>query len=111
MGDVVRTRLPLTLVSALGSLIVFALFGGGGENTHTRDESSVGPLGLIMLIPVMVVDGRAMEKRHIITEKITGSRIGLIIVISNRLLIATHVHTVRSLPHYFGVVLVASLLA
>ena len=31
MGDVVRSRLPLTLVSAAGSLIVFALFGEIGR--------------------------------------------------------------------------------
>src|SRR5690625_5835333 len=79
MKDVVRTHLPLTLVSALGTQIIFALFGGGGEITHTPDESSVGPLGLIMLIPFIVVVGLAMAKRHIITALIWGSIIGLII--------------------------------
>lgn len=79
MGDVVRSRLPLTLVSAAGSLIVFALFGGGGEITHTPDEASIGPLGLIMLIPFIVVVGLAMARRHIITALIWGSIVGIII--------------------------------
>lgn len=81
MGDVVKSRLPLALTAAAVSVVVFAIFGGGGEVVEQSTGGS-GPIGLIQIIPFAVVLTLAMMKRHLFVSLtwgiITGIAIGLI---------------------------------
>ncbi|WP_105567578.1 Na+/H+ antiporter NhaC family protein [Microbacterium halophytorum] len=81
MGDVVRSRLPLALTAAAVSIVVFAIFGGGGEVVE-QSASGTGPIGLIQIIPFAVVLTLAMMKRHLFVSLtwgiIAGIAIGLV---------------------------------
>lgn len=80
MGDVVRSRLRLSLSAAAISVIVLAIFGGGGE---VADDAGVGadtePIGLIMLIPFAIVIYSALRKRHIVESLLWGSLSGIVL--------------------------------
>jgi Na+/H+ antiporter NhaC len=86
MGDVVRTRLPLSLTAAAVSLVVFAIFGGGGEVTGRQIGSGATPLGLIMTVPFAVVIFFAMRRHHIIAALTWGSLTALVLGVATGLL-------------------------
>lgn len=73
MGEVVRSRLPLALSAAGVALVVFAVFGGGGEVGDRQIEAVASPLGLIMVIPFVLVIFLAMRRHHIIVSLTWGS--------------------------------------
>ncbi|WP_311950915.1 Na+/H+ antiporter NhaC family protein [Halomonas piscis] len=73
MGDVVKTRLPLTLVSAVFAFLVFAIFGGGGQASEINVDTDVSPLGLIMVIPFIVVVALALRRNHILIALVWGT--------------------------------------
>lgn len=73
MGDVVRSRLPLALISAAIAVVVFAIFGGGGQETARQVPVDATPLGLVMIIPFAVVIFLALRRQHIISALTWGS--------------------------------------
>lgn len=73
MGDVVRTRLPLSLAAAAVSLVVFAVFGGGGQITGQRVDTDPSPAGLVMVVPFVLVIVLSMRRHHIIAALSWGS--------------------------------------
>lgn len=73
MGEVVRSRLPLALSAAGVAVVVFAVFGGGGEVTGDQIEAAAGPLGLIMVIPFALVILLALRRNHILVSLMWGS--------------------------------------
>lgn len=73
MGDVVRSRLPLSLSAAAVALVVFGIFGGGGEVTGRQVEAEATPVGLVMVIPFALVIFLAMRRQHIIASLTWGS--------------------------------------
>tara|TARA_B110000503_G_scaffold96499_1_gene145102 strand:- start:788 stop:2236 length:1449 start_codon:yes stop_codon:yes gene_type:complete len=74
MADVVRSRLPLALVSAAVAVVVFAIFGGGSQGVSVeRIGVDANPWGLAMLIPFLVVLVLAMRRFPIIIALIWGS--------------------------------------
>lgn len=86
MGDVVRSRLPLALSAAGLSIVVFAIFGGGGEVTGHRIGADATPLGLLMIIPFAVVIFLAMRGQHIIASLTWGTLAALFLGIVTGLL-------------------------
>ena len=73
MGDVVRSRLPLSLSAAAVAAVVFAVFGGGGEQSARALGADATPLGLVMIVPFAIVIVLAMRGQHIITALTWGS--------------------------------------
>lgn len=73
MGDVVRTRLPLSLSAAAVALVVFAVFGGGGEMSSRDAGADPTAVGLVMIVPFVLVIFLAMRRHHIIAALAWGS--------------------------------------
>lgn len=73
MADVVKSRLPLALISAAVTIVVLGIFGGGGEIAENRIAVEANPLGLFMLIPFTIVIFLAMRRHHIIIALMWGS--------------------------------------
>lgn len=86
MGQVVKTRLPLSLTSAALCLPVLAIFGGGGTKHETEVTSSATPLGLLMIVPFVVVIMLSMRRRHIIESLAWGSIVAVVIGVVTGLL-------------------------
>ncbi|RNE49071.1 sodium:proton antiporter [Corynebacterium alimapuense] len=82
MADVVKSRLPLSLISAAITIGILAIFGGGGEVTTNRIDVDANPLGLLMIIPFGVVIYLAIRRYHIIIALTWGilSAIGIGVV-------------------------------
>lgn len=59
ISEVVKSRLPMTLIAGGISLVFFALFGGGGETISPEAAQAIletaDPAGLVMLIPAVLV--------------------------------------------------------
>ncbi|HLS62388.1 MAG TPA: Na+/H+ antiporter NhaC family protein [Ruania sp.] len=79
MGDVVRTRLPLALVAAAASAVVFAFTGGGGTVQESPLTNEAAPIGLLQVIPFAIVIVLAMRKQHIIVS-LTWGIVGAIVI-------------------------------
>lgn len=94
MGDVVRTRLPLSLTAALISIIIFAIFGGGGTVVNNAVEHVYSPMGLIMIVPFVVVIILAMSKQHIIAALMWGSLIALILGVATNLISVSDIFSI-----------------
>ncbi len=74
MRDVVRSRTPLALVAATISVIVFLIFGGGGEvKVLPEIAATLNPMGILMLVPLVIVVIAALKGRHIIESLIYGN--------------------------------------
>lgn len=73
MGDVVRSRLPLSLSAAAVAAVVFAVFGGGGEVSGRGPGADATAVGLVMIVPFVLVIVLAMRGHHIITALTWGS--------------------------------------
>lgn len=73
MGDVVKTRLPLSLTSAAIAAVVFAIFGGGGTVSDQVADADTSAIGLTMIIPFALVIVLAISRRHIIEALLWGS--------------------------------------
>ncbi|WP_435198200.1 Na+/H+ antiporter NhaC family protein [Janibacter sp. GS2] len=73
MGDVVKSRLPLALISAAVSMVVLAFVGGGGSTTTNSIDVDANPVGLLMMIPFFVVIVLAMKRVNIVISLIWGS--------------------------------------
>lgn len=82
---VVRSRFKYSIIAAIPSLILFAVFGGGGS-VQAGDAAieSTGPGGLIMLIPFAVVLALALSGQHLLTSLTWGivSAIPLILILN-----------------------------
>lgn len=79
MGEVVKTRLPLALSAAAVALVVFAIFGGGGEASGRQIEAEATPVGLVMIIPFAVVIFLAIRRHHIIVSLTWGSLAAIVL--------------------------------
>ncbi|UYM05651.1 Na+/H+ antiporter NhaC family protein [Solicola gregarius] len=73
MGDVVRSRLPLSLSAAAAAAVVFAVFGGGGSVSERATSADPSAVGLVMIIPFALVILLAMRRNHIIVALAWGS--------------------------------------
>jgi len=73
MGDVVRSRLPLALISAAVTVVVLALVGGGGSASENSIDVDANPVGLLMMIPFFVVIVLALRRFNIVISLIWGS--------------------------------------
>ncbi|ASN04640.1 sodium:proton antiporter [Virgibacillus necropolis] len=87
---VVRSRFKYSIMAAIPSTILFAIFGGGGDNgvgssdvaASIMDDSN--PAGLIMLLPFAIVLILALTGQHLMTSLTWGilSAIPLIVFTS-----------------------------
>lgn len=94
MADVVRSRLPLSLISAGVTVVVLAIFGGGGDASANQIEVEANPLGLFMLIPFIVVVYLAMRRHHIIIALMWGSLTSMVIGVAIGLLKFTDIFSI-----------------
>lgn len=95
MADVVKSRLPLALISAGVTIVILAIFGGGGDASANQIDVDANPLGLLMLIPFIVVIVLAMKRHHIIIALMWGSLSSIVIGVSTGLL---HFSDIFSIP-------------
>lgn len=80
MREVTRTRAPLVLTAAAISIVIFAIFGGGGQPTTPPElTNSLNPQGLLMLIPFAVVVVASLLGRHLIEALVYGSVLATIL--------------------------------
>ncbi|WP_163970663.1 Na+/H+ antiporter NhaC family protein [Oceanobacillus halotolerans] len=84
---VVRSRFKYSIVAAVPAMVLFAIFGGGGEaiaNQSQVMEEATNPAGLIMLVPFAIVLILALSGQHLITSLTWGiiSAIPLIVVLN-----------------------------
>lgn len=94
MADVVKSRLPLSLISAAVTIVILAIFGGGGESSPNRIDVDSNALGLLMLIPFAVVIYLAMRRYHIILALMWGSLSAIVIGAVTGLLKLTQVFSI-----------------
>ncbi|MFG6113769.1 Na+/H+ antiporter NhaC family protein [Halobacillus sp. MO56] len=73
---VVRSRFKYSVTAAIPALILFIIFGGGGsggnETALSNLQSQVGPNGLWMLIPFILVLYLALSGHHLLTSLTWG---------------------------------------
>ncbi|GAB4072995.1 Na+/H+ antiporter NhaC family protein [Barrientosiimonas marina] len=74
---VVRSRFKYSILAAVPTVILFAIFGGGGspevdQATANSVIESVDPSGLLMLIPFALVLTLALAGHHLITSLTWG---------------------------------------
>lgn len=94
MADVVKSRLPLALISAAVTIVILAIFGGGGETAPNRIDVESEAMGLFMLIPFAVVIYLAMRKYHIIIALMWGSLSAILIGMLTGLLKITQIFSI-----------------
>lgn len=74
IGEVVKSRFPLSITASIlaGGLLLFV--GGGGSVTTLPDlHANLDPKGLIMLISIVIVIASALAKKHVIESLIYGN--------------------------------------
>lgn len=94
MADVVKSRLPLALISAAVTVVVLAIFGGGGDVASNRIDVVANPWGLLMLVPFGIVIYLAMRRHHIIIALMWGSLSAMIIGTATGLLKVTDIFSI-----------------
>ncbi len=101
MRDVVRSRFPLAIISAMFAACIFLFFGGGGEVQELPElMQESNPSGIFMLLSLFIVVASALSGRHIIESLIYGNISAMIIgVITGNLEIAQ----IFSVPETRGV--------
>lgn len=74
MRDVVKSRFPLSLTAACIAMLIFVIFGGGGQAADLPEIKAVlDPKGAVMLLALVVVVTSALMGRHIIESLIYGN--------------------------------------
>ncbi|MFZ0369023.1 MAG: Na+/H+ antiporter NhaC family protein [Halobacillus sp.] len=95
---VVRSRFKYSITAAIPALILFIIFGGGGEQGSTEVinqlQAQVAPNGLIMLLPFILVLYLALSGHHLLTSLTWGivTSIGLIAVSGVSLTKVLHIY-------------------
>ncbi|MDR6227205.1 Na+/H+ antiporter NhaC family protein [Desmospora profundinema] len=74
---VVRSRFKYSIVAAVPAVILFAIFGGGGEGVNDPAalavmQEAANPAGLVLLIPFVLVIVLALSGQHLITSLTWG---------------------------------------
>ncbi len=74
---VVRSRVKYALMAAFPSIILFGIFGGGGdlvdmEQARAVLEAGTDPRGLVLLIPFVLVITLALRGNHLLTSLTWG---------------------------------------
>jgi Na+/H+ antiporter NhaC len=73
MGGVVRSRMRYALPAALMALMVFGIWGRGGQVTVEAGEGAeAGPLGLVMLAVPALVIYLLVRRRHLVEGLMMG---------------------------------------
>ncbi|WP_026090330.1 Na+/H+ antiporter NhaC family protein [Salinicoccus carnicancri] len=82
---VVRSRFKYSIAAALPAVILFAVFGGGGTATEQASAGSimetVGPSGLIMLVPFAIVLILALSGQHLLTSLTWGILSAIVLIL------------------------------
>ncbi|WP_163536116.1 Na+/H+ antiporter NhaC family protein [Gracilibacillus sp. YIM 98692] len=79
---VVRSRFKYAVSAAIPTLILFVVFGGGGETyAQANIDSTTNPSGLLMLIPFIVVLILALSGHHIITSLTWGTMVAILCIV------------------------------
>ncbi|MFG6119931.1 Na+/H+ antiporter NhaC family protein [Thalassobacillus sp. B23F22_16] len=95
---VVRSRFKYSIAAAIPALLLFVTFGGGGsaESAAALQEfqSQVGPNGLLMLLPFILVLYLALSGHHLLTSLTWGivASIGFIFLTGTSLTKVLHVY-------------------
>src|SRR5699024_988987 len=82
---VVRSRVKYSIAAAVPAVILFAIFGGGGSTTNQAAAGSmmgsVGPSGLIMLVPFALVLILALSGQHLLTSLTWGILSAIVMIL------------------------------
>ncbi len=81
---VVRSRFKYSITAAIPALLLFVIFGGGGDVGDSvvisKITEEVGPSGLIFLVPFVLVITLALSGHHLLTS-LTWGVVGSIVLI------------------------------
>ena len=81
---VVRSRVKYALMAAFPSLILFGIFGGGGETIDAEQArallaAGIDPSGLILLVPFALVITLALRGNHLLTSLTWGIIVAIVL--------------------------------
>ncbi|KHE68850.1 Na+/H+ antiporter NhaC family protein [Halobacillus sp. BBL2006] len=81
---VVRSRFKYSIAAAIPSLLLFVIFGGGGEEGSreiiTQLQNEVTPNGLLMLVPFALVLYLALSGHHLLTSLTWGIVVSIVFI-------------------------------
>ncbi|MGY0692089.1 Na+/H+ antiporter NhaC family protein [Virgibacillus sp. FSP13] len=84
---VVRSRFKYSIMAAVPTVILFAIFGGGGDTSIANQGAldammdSTNPRGLIMLVPFAIVLILALSGHHLVTSLTWGILVSIPIIV------------------------------
>ncbi|WP_308777471.1 Na+/H+ antiporter NhaC family protein [Lentibacillus populi] len=84
---VVRSRFKYSIMAAIPTIILFAIFGGGGDVANANQEAlnkmmdSTNPTGLVMLIPFALVLLLALTGQHLVTSLTWGIIVSIPLIV------------------------------
>lgn len=82
VGGVVKSRIKYAIPAGIITLIILAIFGGGGSATtvpYEKLSEHMNPVGLVMIIPAILTIILAMKGAHLISATTVGTIVGVII--------------------------------
>jgi len=79
---VVRSRFKYAIAAAIPTVILFMVFGGGGDRLGNQNviEEAVSPAGLLMLIPFVIVLILALSGHHLLTSLTWGILVSVVTI-------------------------------
>ncbi|UOR13810.1 Na+/H+ antiporter NhaC family protein [Halobacillus amylolyticus] len=93
---VVRSRFKYSITAAVPALILFIIFGGGGNagnaEAMTRLQEQVSPHGLLLLIPFALVLYLALSGHHLLTSLTWGIAASIVFIIISGIPITEIIH-------------------
>lgn len=84
---VVRSRFKYSIMAAIPTIILFAIFGGGGDIGAANSDAlnammeSTNPSGLMMLVPFALVLFLALTGQHIVTSLTWGIIVSIPVIV------------------------------
>ncbi len=84
---VVRSRFKYSIMAAIPTIILFAIFGGGEDIANANQEAlnkmmdSTNPTGLVMLIPFALVLLLALTGQHLVTSLTWGIIVSIPLIV------------------------------
>ncbi|MGI8314756.1 Na+/H+ antiporter NhaC family protein [Halobacillus mangrovi] len=82
---VVRSRFKYSIAAAIPALLLFVIFGGGGDEGSreviTQLQNQVSPNGLLMLAPFALVLYLALSGHHLLTSLSWGIVVSIVFII------------------------------
>ncbi|GAB6137982.1 Na+/H+ antiporter NhaC family protein [Halanaerobaculum tunisiense] len=99
IGGVVRSRFKYSSLAGIITIIILALFGGGGSTAHEIPQNLLDqymePKGLLMIIPALLVIYLALKEWHLISAITIGSTLAIVEALALNLITFNQLFTIQ----------------